>query len=62
MHTVYMTNQAPSKIWRRPEDHTVRKPISVPMVRFDAFFVEMISTSDSRYPISFVKIDSLTLE
>ena len=29
---------------------------------FDSFIVQMISTMDSRYPISFVKIDFLTLE
>ena len=32
------------------------------MVRFDLFLVQMISTMNSRYPISLVKIDSLTLE
>ena len=32
------------------------------LVRFDSFLVQMISTMDSRYPISLVKIDSLTLE
>ena len=31
-------------------------------VKFDSFLVQMISTSDSRYPISFVKIDLLPLE
>ena len=31
-------------------------------VRFDSFLVQMISTMDSRYPISLVKIDPLTLE
>ena len=32
------------------------------LVRFDSFLVQMISTIDSRYPISLVKIDLLTLE
>ena len=32
------------------------------LVRFDLFLVQMISTMDSRYPISFIKIDPLTLE
>ena len=31
-------------------------------VRFDSFLVQMISTIVSQYPISFVKIDHLTLE
>ena len=31
------------------------------LVRFDSFLVQMISTMDSRYPISLVKIDPLTL-
>ena len=30
--------------------------------RFNSFLVQMISTMDSRYPISLVKIDPLTLE
>ena len=32
------------------------------LVRFDSFVVQMISTMNSRYPISLVKIDPLTLE
>ena len=32
------------------------------LVRFDSFLVQMISTMDSRYPLSLVKIDPLTLE
>ena len=32
------------------------------LVRFDSFLVQMISTMDSRYPISLVKINPLTLE
>ena len=32
------------------------------LVRFDSFLVQMLSTMDSGYPISFVKIDPLTLE
>ena len=32
------------------------------LVRFDSFLVQMISTINSQYPISLVKIDSLTLE
>ena len=32
------------------------------LVRFDSFLVQMISIMDSRYPISVVKIDPLTLE
>ena len=32
------------------------------LVRFDSFLVQMINTMDSGYPISFVKIDPLTLE
>ena len=36
--------------------------ISVPIGQIDSFFVQMSSTIDSRYPISFVKIDPLTLE
>ena len=31
-------------------------------VRFDSFLIQMISTLDSRYPISLVKIDPLTLK
>ena len=31
-------------------------------VRFDSFLVQMISIMNSRYPISLVKIDPLTLE
>ena len=32
------------------------------LVRFDSFLVQMICTINSRYPISLVKIDPLTLE
>ena len=32
------------------------------LVRFDSFLVQMISTMDSRHPVSLVKIDLLTLE
>ena len=32
------------------------------LVRFNLFLVQMISTMNSRYPISLVKIDPLTLE
>ena len=32
------------------------------LVRFDSFLVQMISTMELRYPISFLKIDPLTLE
>ena len=32
------------------------------LVRFDSFLVQMISTMDSQFPISVVKIDPLTLE
>ena len=32
------------------------------LVRFDSFLVQMISIMNSRYPISLVKIDPLTLE
>ena len=32
------------------------------LVRFDSFLVQMMGTMDSRYPISLVKIDPLTLE
>ena len=32
------------------------------LVRFNSFLVQMISTLDSQYPISLVKIDPLTLE
>ena len=32
------------------------------LVRFNSFLVQMISTMNSRYPISLVKIDHLTLE
>ena len=32
------------------------------LVRFDSFLVQMISTMASRYPLSLVKIDPLTLE
>ena len=32
------------------------------LVRFDSFLVQMISTMDSRYPKSLVKIDPLSLE
>ena len=32
------------------------------LVRFDSFLVQMISTMNSRYPISLVEIDPLTLE
>ena len=36
--------------------------LSTYFVRFDSFFVQMIITMDSQYPISLVKIDPLTLE
>ena len=36
--------------------------IQYPFVRFDALLVRMLSTIDSRYPISFIKIDLFTLE
>ena len=32
------------------------------LVRFNSFLVQMISTMDSQYPISLVKIDPLTFE
>ena len=32
------------------------------LIKFDSFLVQMISTIDSRYPISLVKIDPLSLE
>ena len=32
------------------------------LVRFDSFLVQIISTVESRYPISLVKIELLTLE
>ena len=32
------------------------------LVRFDSFLVQIINIVDSQYPISFVKIDPLTLE
>ena len=32
------------------------------LVRFNSFLVQMISTMNSRYPISLVKIDPLALE
>ena len=32
------------------------------LVRFNSFMVQMISTMDSRYPVSLVKIDPLTFE
>ena len=32
------------------------------LVRFDSFLVQMISSMNSRYPISLVKIDPLTLQ
>ena len=32
------------------------------LVRFNSFLVQMISTMDSRYPISLVKVNPLTLE
>ena len=32
------------------------------LIRLDSFLVQMISTMNSRYPISLVKIDFLTLE
>ena len=41
---------------------SVRNHISVPIGQIDSFLVQMISTMDSRYPISFVKINLLTLE
>ena len=56
----------------RPHFLSVRSHISVPiglilfilhrLVRFYSFLVQMISTIDSQYSISFVKIDLLTLE
>ena len=45
----------------RPQFLSVRNHISVPLVRFDSFMVKMRSTMDSRYLISFVKIEPLTL-
>ena len=49
----------------RPFSPSVRPSVSIYqylLVRFDSFLVQMISTIDSRYPISLVKIDPLTLE
>ena len=56
----------------RPSVHSVRSSVSTfclsgtisqyILVRFDSFLVQKISTMDSRYPISLVKIDPLTLE
>ena len=48
-----------------PSVHTFCLSGTIPqylLVRFDSFLVQMISTMDSRYPISLVKIDPLTLE
>ena len=49
----------------RPSVHSVRPSGFISqylLVRFDSFLVQMISTMDSRYLISLVKIDPLTLE
>ena len=49
----------------RPSGHTfcLSRTISQYLfVRFDSFLVQKISTTDSRYPISLVKIDLLTHE
>ena len=49
----------------RPSVHTfcLSRTISrYLLVRFDSFLVQIMSTIDSRYPISLVKIDSPTLE
>ena len=45
-----------------PHFLSVRNHISVPVGQIDSFLVQMISTMDSRYPISLVKINPLTLE
>ena len=49
----------------RPSDHTFCLSGTTSqylLVKFDSFLVQMISTMDSRYHISLVKIDPLTLE
>ena len=47
----------------RPSVHSLSGTISqYLLVRFDSFLVQMISTMDSRYPKSLVKIDPLTHE
>ena len=46
----------------RPHVLSARNHISVPIGQINSFLVRMISTMDSRYPISLVKIDPLTLE
>ena len=56
----------------RPSVHSVRPSVrffclsgtisQYLLVRFNSFLVQMISTMNSRYPISLVKIDPLTLE
>ena len=49
----------------RPSGHTFCLSGTISqylLVRFDTFLVQMISTMNSRYPISLVKIDPLTLE
>ena len=56
----------------RPSIHSVRPSVRTfclsrtisqyLLVRFNSFLVQMISTMNSRYPISLVKIDPLTLE
>ena len=63
----------PRQSWRdiilassvRPSVHTFCLSGTIshyPLVRFNSSLVQMISTMDSRYPISLVKIDPLTLE
>ena len=43
----------------RPPSGTISQYL---LVRFESLLVQMISTIDSQYPISLVKIDRLTLE
>ena len=55
---VYSFCRRPSIPSIRPSTLFVHRNISqYLLVRFDLFLVQMISTMDSRYPISFVKID-----
>ena len=59
----------PRRSWRdivlASSIHSVRPSRTISqylLVRFNSFLVQMISTMVSRYPISLVKIDPLTLE
>ena len=62
---IFIPRQSRRDIVLAPSVHSVRPSGTISqylLVRFDSFLVQMISTIDSGYPISLVKINPLTLE